>query len=1364
MPNNPEQRLTDADVIQKQLAEVAATDAGKKDAIVSASAQDTHQASVPDSVVSEARVSAGDSIANTIDKVTDTVIDAIDSKNSGVTGATRKGSRFVNITGKPTGQKSTAMVRSTRVDYGFALDSQSDFDPMERNTSLASAAFDQMHADIIRESTTSTINGETSVIGIPSDTNVYSEESTKATTTVNGTDVWRGVDDIQSRENGSIFMRDSSIVSVSGDYLHARGSVSGVINDKSHAIQKGIPDQENLLFSRMDSKGMIKPGVGDAHPGFVMPKRGRFLVTGFNPLNKCSLDFSDDNCKIGTVKRVDLTTSGSGVNGMVDVPVYQAPLNVNGKYKVIDVTPTMQANLSVTQEVLEHLTCVKGKYTPGQAEQIYQIFSSAQATIDDPERAIKWPEFLNADRSTLTHANGLNSKYDLNLHNDMEQYIEFMHYLQESEIMYYKSVVGLKNARANLTAFRRLTGVNRKHPYFKKVFKGDPINPLFEGGAYTALSYPTAAQYACSKASPRSFTTDGKWVMAQKKFWSDIEVAISIIVEGAAADSLMKRVRVQKDAVAAIEKALTIGIVSDTALTAAVGKLPGIVGMVFGFDPNDLICEEQYTDPLNRNVYPACGYLNVYTRTDLQNGQNMRYSIIPTWMQVLNHFMNSRNDMTRILKGSSSAMDLTTTKPTSGGFTRFSFQNEDSYMPIVIDTLEPQYFDFIFLEAVTLYSDRIFSGANQMSALFRFIAAEKLFGVDMLQTDDLTPLSSALERYLGSLSTYALPEKITSILDLPECPDEALDFLDSVHNHQIMHIHTDPLVPTSNQEYRAFGGKDVVVNGLGDKVYDIIGFRPNWMDAHARNAQGWDFVSPVHRSGDTDILGQPLEPAIIECGEFSYLESAIAVFNPGGQDRDTSKYAFLPLAGSNVRPNTIDNMETHFDNTEFSTWIANISSSYNESTSGAHNDYAPFNPLIAYRNLDPRGTISVSMPLDDVDPRLNYFSANPDKALYGKDTLNLTPFADAYVVIKDNAADIDPLNGFVSSQAFDDYATVPVLFNTSSQSLTGGSFNNTRDIDIALLSNSPGARNAVTDKNDAPLNFREVHGVGIIQAMATNPSLYGYIRQAAKSAISAKWDPILGPTLPINANPGLTESQTSIVAPDVWAFLPNTVDYSEAATSAVNAQSATDWMYHAIQNMVSDAAFPDSPTETDPNKRYDDSKQLWDILSATSGNAGCNMPLQVALISSNTDNIIIDMPVDPSNGNTRHSGIIGQTLNSTINPRVALAYTDARTRLMRPYTRSMPFGEPLLLMKGELASTFEDDLDFFFKSNAAENQRNFMWIGDYKLASNILKESKNYANDVRTFLHNKPPVYLNKLWYLFGVHSSPFEAQFRGVK
>lgn len=760
---------------------------------------DPSNTQVTDEDVAGARRKAGDEVERTIETAGLNTATEMDSKNSGAAGKSVS-ALFRKITGAP----KTASSLGTRYQAsGVVRDyNVSDADHLERNSAMAEAALEAVHSNIVREATRGAENSETAIIGVPSDVNVYSEESTIMSETATSRTVLYPDDHPRSRESGTIRQRRNKMLSVSGDYLFASTQYGD-----GHDACKGAHDYENLLFNELGQYGNIIPNR------FIAPKRGRFWVRGFSPLP----NNDDPIAQVGTVHR-NPTGTGEGI----DCVVSQAPANSKGLFDVVDLTPTMDAMEAAVAETAQLLTCNKSKFTLGQVEAIAQLFAQAQRVVDSPNEVIEWPEFADAQRSTLRSCPGLGSDTEsLDCFNDYEPFIEFMHYLQESEIMLVGARLNCGHLRETLKFHKGMEGQNAHYPYWRTVFHGDPA---LRGN----FRLPTAVAYAATKQSAVRFNTMAKWVYSMRAFWSDIESYIAVIDEGAAKDRVLSKVRVQKDVIDRFHNMLGKGTVNDPAEMTSAQTIYGgnSIDMVLAFDPNDLVhYTRSYNTAANTSAivaWPACGYANVFTRTTAANAQTVVYDIWPSWLQILVQAVNSTPFRRRVVQHVPSGTPYNTDADSLEGFFKAG-----GYAPIQVDLEAPNWFSFYMLEALMCFKERVYGERNQLSGYFRYFRAQEVFKVESVMSDDLMSLYDALDGLENDSAIY-YDANWSKPSDFPALHDGAV-------KENFNYLPTQQLAILHDLK------KDKMPDG---KTTGAIVLQPNQFDSYVFNTQGYAVQNP----------------------------------------------------------------------------------------------------------------------------------------------------------------------------------------------------------------------------------------------------------------------------------------------------------------------------------------------------------------------------------------------------------------------------------------------------------------------------------------------------------------------------------------
>lgn len=783
---------------------------------------------VTDEDVEKARQQAGSLIEDTIGTAGVNQATQMDSKNLGAAGK-NVSALFRKISGRNHTTSARSLVRYAPPPVRDEGTNVSDADHLERNQAMAQAAFEQVQSNIVREATRGTENGENTVIGVASDTNVYSEESVVMSETVTGKLTLHPSSSPKAREDGTYRVRRSKMLSVSGDYIHA-SSPAGHGHDQS----KGWLNYENVLFNRLNQFGAIIPNQ------FVAPKRGRFWVRGFNPLG----GVADPNVPAYRVARQ--------VNGeQVLCQVYQAPANSQGIFDVVDLTPTEDSMIAAAIETAELLTCNKSKFTMGQCEQIAQLFAAAQKVVDDPNQVIEWPEFTDAQRSTLKVAAGIapNGTSE-DCYNNLEPLIEFMHYLQESEIMIAVPRLDVSGIKDTLKFHRGMEGLNPSYPYWRNVFHGDPNEPGVFG-------HPSMAAYAATKSSARGYDTMAKWIYTFRTFWTDIESYVAVIDDGAAKDYIMSQIKVQRDVIDRLHNMLGIGTINDKdSMTSAQIIFGGnSVDLILGFDPNDLFNYTVTGSDANSariTVWPACGYANVFTRTSATNAQTVVYNILPTWMQILQYAMNATPFRQRLLQYHPGGVRLAAGAPEN--VAQFFF-NSANYAQISIDLEAPSWYSCYFLEALMCYKERVYSDKNQLSGYLRYMRAEKVFQVDSVLKDDLITLKEALDGLITDTAVHysATANKPSDFEELHDgAVKENFDYLGRQQLAIMTQVDAGKLNDTTSTEVMV-----LQPTHFDQHVFNLTGYTAH-ANGHAYDGEDEDILETIEDIPDS--LGYILSP------------------------------------------------------------------------------------------------------------------------------------------------------------------------------------------------------------------------------------------------------------------------------------------------------------------------------------------------------------------------------------------------------------------------------------------------------------------------------------------------------------------------
>jgi hypothetical protein len=814
------------------LQDVSKEQSNVQDEAIAESASNPENTTVSDEQVAEARAQSGEAKADAQAKAGESVDAANDSEKSGASGQeikkqVRRGIGHV----KPQISKTIVAFSSAKSMVSNPdLSKFSDLDQLERNSSLAEDAASKIPANIVREATKGTEGGQHAIIGNPGDATVYSKESTTSAEIVTGKTSYLKPDNPKHRANGSVLSRQVRNQPTVLDHVYA--SVNDLTGEReiySHDAVKEIDSRNNLLLNRRTRSGTVKisntgktlddnNNVTDNTTKvseFIMPKRGVFHIVGFNPLK------TEDHLKnIGYVKRV--------VDGVTIMqPVFQATTGASvNPFKVIDMTPTIEDISTTVDNVKQWLVANKGKMKLGEYERASELLANAVRSVTDPIDVIKWPEYANVNRSSLTSVVGLGSPtYDISCRNDMEQFVELMRAFESSEIINLAARANTRNLKDNLKAFRNFEGVDPTYPYFNNVFKGNVDNDYKGSNSYKTA--PTIAAYAASKANPIKFRTMPKWLYTFRTFWSDLETYAKQM-DGSIKDEIFSKVTLATEVIDNIINGLAIGHLADpeSVTSSEVLSNSDIFNVLLPFDPNDFIGVD------SNGYFPSSCYVNSWTRDESTYAINTIYDVIPSWLQILCEASSSRVFRSRLIE------NIYGHAPTPQVELKTYFDS-GKYANIRIDTIEPTWFSFYYLEAFSTFSKQIFSNKNATSAFFRWLEAKEVFSL-MDAFEDSISLSDAMSKLLENEVLF-MKSNANKPGDYPRLYPEAIQFkFDEYFKNQIAsgtkginikgHTGYAPLIfkPEVIDDYK-FDLQNLVINGktyasITDLMSDISDF------------------------------------------------------------------------------------------------------------------------------------------------------------------------------------------------------------------------------------------------------------------------------------------------------------------------------------------------------------------------------------------------------------------------------------------------------------------------------------------------------------------------------------------------------------
>lgn len=805
--------------------------------------------SVNDSEVSGARAGAADSVA----KVEGQAADSSDaSTQSDTTGANGEHAGQVKLRrGVSKSVGSGALNAASHFDTSSAaerLDHASDVDRYAKNSELYDQAVENIAAEIKREATKGTEIADTGIFGDPSMGSVYSDESTTAIETLLGTGVLAPLSHPKQRKAGTFYFGSSKIGMSDGDALYSHINAQNELV-RGHDGVKGVLQRESLLFNRLNENGRFT-----TTPSFVMPKRGKFLLLGFNPYAGTGSGLA----QVGTVRRE--SSNGTQHN----YPVEQA--TSDGLFKVVELTATLEDLKSVSHAVKEYAVANRTKMEIGFYERVAQALANAEKYILTPDEVNNWPEFTKGGRSTLRFANDIRgAAHNYNCYNDLVSYAEFMSKLEHSESIFAGLPFGSNSQQILSTMKFHLGQEGRSHArtHFQQVMRGDIGYTDSEGVNTGAI--PGIARYAQTMTNPRYIRRPGQYLTRLKSIWSRLDSIVKSVQEGLLPKVVGSKIKVNLELIDSLVDGLAIGRFSDVSMTSAdMVKFGGDFSFVLDFDPNDLVfrSESPYADAAGNsyfNWYPAMGYANVLTATSIENSQTVVYSILPNWMRVLLEGLNSEPFNDRIF------LRNETNAEARNYFYNWATQSPTPYLPISLDTNEPHFFWFYFGECLLEYEDRVFGAENANCGYMRWIGAKDVFKVDELYSDSSAmkqfgSLSEAINRVLTNKDIY-VDHNWNTPQDIPVLSAERIALLQEEPFDKIVAELKNP-----NQ-----GNGNSFFDGI--QVHRSIQFQPYRRDTYMRSTEGLEFYAETSglSSGNQELVDDVLHWLNNEVTDFTQI-------------------------------------------------------------------------------------------------------------------------------------------------------------------------------------------------------------------------------------------------------------------------------------------------------------------------------------------------------------------------------------------------------------------------------------------------------------------------------------------------------------
>jgi len=1270
---------------------------------------------VKDDAAKTTAKTAGDADAN--------MVDGIDSDTKGFKGK-KVSNVFKSISGPAPMRAAAATPLLRGIVHPVGTDDEvriADVDKLDRNLAMAESMYDSIQAEVIEEGVKGTSNSDEAIIGDPSDVNVYSEQTTIMAETVTRRTKKYGVLDSRHRSSGTEFHRNLFEVSVSGDYLDLEEDGSGNVVQDGHAYAKGKDQKENLLFNRLAADGGYIPNQ------FIMPKTGFYLLKGINPTPTAS-----------PIHRVGVIRRRIGDEYQL-AEVYQA--TGNGIFEVEDVTPLVSDIISASRETAELLTCNKSKMQMGVAEQLAnQLIELADKT--DNRDLIMYPETnLYRNRCSLYQIRGINNYATaLDCYNNIEQYIEFMTALSESEVEYMVPRLNVLNIKANLKQAKGFEGMQHRYQpnydrtYYRNIAKAYPCNE--------ELALPTLAAYINTMASPHRYNRPAALIYGMRELWAKIDAQCKLIDEGDLKTAILDKVFVANEVLEHLEAKLACGSFSDPThvVSDARIEMSDVGYTILHFDPNDLV---DYTAEFTgsggslryrADVFPCAGYVNVYTGAGGYAAEVAVYNVCPTWIDTIARIISSNRAIQRLLNyRETTLVNGVKLNMLQYQYAQITAGNGCEFHPWLIDTYQPAWIAHWFLDGMMEVQHDVLSNKNQRSGYFRFLSMIDALSNPALFAEGKTSVGNVITSLINNDYIKA-DEFARTAADFKQLSPEIIaKKFDKMDDQQL--AFADCL---DMRAYNAnWGAKD-----------GIVILHPSKFDQHVSSLEGWDVLVPttVGTVGTTEVNAGTIRQLLEQ------FETTAAAADDGLRFWPSDEYngAYISSIDGSVR---------------FQVLVF------------GHGSYDKDIPVLFRRHLSDNGAKTVLVGTDNADPNMLGFEDNPQHELYGYDDIQNMPVCDGYIMLKRvpdgfGYAGLD----YDDAAAVADYMICPFI-NVGETSLDSSALVKKQAVKPrkALRSNFSDAKNTLyvdtasinpttgVVTGDAIRGYqRDANNINEVKRYTCQPTLYGYKRipalfdgfvkrLAANSGAPCVWltSHSTEATAGVLNMPGFFAHQTFMYRPAdfewpdnddgkfTYAGIAAAISYPVYlnARFAVNVPAASDWRWYNWQDLTA-AGYEDSTAQF-----------------------GFTSTLNQMCRSGHKPMLHEDLFVIPvlSNANinaddSHFNDTVGQNaryvvLEDNHNNKHARYYWD---RFMR-------------MFKNQLQQPESDHIRFAADHYLASlvQRPQYLYLGDVNGAKNPDILSELCYNDIRTYRTDKPIIRLNLAWNSIGMTKSLVHEQFK---